>query len=473
MKDKFNIIVVISAVFSVSGLLADGNKLPTQEQASKLAAAVWKEPIRSIDITYYTTIKAPNEPINQIRRSLEEDFNKIYKSKSGFSSEVTEKRKRILEMNMARILKEKQIGQRKKVRLRIDGNRQRTDMVFEKPEVVIFEGTEKEEHFPGKQINDDTPFEITTVDKIDKEGLYTHFEYFNEEKGAVISTKHVKSSTPIKKSDILELTELPQGISFVLKRILGEKENLPSGKVYLPDQSRLNEICSGAVGGMSIRISPINNTSETNDRIKIIVSYRKSPALESILVCDKDDYSKVYSYEIMNTSSNQPIMKRLCSNFDLNGFPHNAKIIKYDNKGNLNSEVTYSILSARLNVTIPDEVFEFNLPKDYTVNDMRLTLSQREIQEIERMKEWLGHEKWTDRLRALARLENLLRDNPEELKDIPVSLLNDEYPAIRAQALIMLERLMKDNPDELRNIAESMKDDNDATVREIVKKILQ
>jgi hypothetical protein len=456
--------------------LANGGQLPTRQQAMKLVAEAWENPIQSIDVTFYASIRESDKSELDIRKQLEKKFRNIHGLKGELSPKMLEQQNRMIEMNVVRILKEQQIGRKMKVRIRKDSKRQRTDMVFGKPEVTTFAGTEKEKRLQGKTLSDSTPFEITNVYVTD-EGRYTHFEYLHKNKTATIKTA-LEPDRTLRKSNILKVLGMPEEVSTLLQRLLGKKEITTSGEVYLPDQAKINKLCSSGTmedkENVSIRVFSEKDTGHNRDRIEISFSDEesKSEMLKMTMVCDIQDYSKVYDYELRDLVSNQPVIKRVCSNFGPDGFPSNSTETKYDNDGNIEREITHRVVSVRLNVPIPDDVFEFNPPKDYTVNDLRLTQDERGIQEIARMKEWLDHEKWTDRMRALARLEDLLKYNPEELKNIATSMLGDEHSGIRAKALIMLERLLRDNPAQLHQIADLLRDDEDPKIREIIKRIL-
>lgn len=437
MKNRWHIIIMLALCFRWS-VLADTLKLPTQEQATKLMAAVWKEPVQSIDITFYASIKEPDKSEHQIRTLVEDIFKDTHPLKEKLSPVMLEQRVRNVEMNVGRILKEQKIGRKMKVRIRIDDNRQRMDMVFGKPEVTIFAGTSHEERLPGKQLDSNTPFEMSNIDIIDKEGVHTHFEYLHESRTGTIRTEDGKT---FKKSSILKLMGMPDEISLMLQRLLGKKENTSAGEVYLPDETKRNKLCSGTLDSISVKIFPDKDAPETNERIEISLADEKSTTLKTIMVCDKKYYSKVYYYEFQNATANLPILTRLCSNFDPNGFPHNSTEIKYNDKGNIKRETTHRIESVRLNIPIPNEVFEFSPPKDYAVRDFRLTLAERQAAEITRLKGWLGHKVWTYRLRALVGLEQHLRDNPAELRDIATSMFDDENPVVRKQASKILQRI--------------------------------
>ena len=70
-----------------------------------------------------------------------------------------------------------------------------------------------------------------------------------------------------------------------------------------------------------------------------------------------------------------------------------------------------------------------------------MTEEQRKDADIARFMEWLDHKRWTYRLRAPVALEQRLRDNPAELIDIAVSMLDNEHPAVRKKASKILQRI--------------------------------
>lgn len=91
----------------------------------------------------------------------------------------------------------------------------------------------------------------------------------------------------------------------------------------------------------------------------------------AVLVCDKEDYSRVYRTEFHIPTTNKLIYLRECGNFDSNGFPHNITEIKYDKDGNFVEKSVYRIINVELNPSIPAAVFEFNPPQGYKVEDFR------------------------------------------------------------------------------------------------------
>jgi len=192
------------------------------------------------------------------------------------------------------------------------------------------------------------------------------------------------------------------------------------------------------------------------------------------MICAKDDYSKVYYCEIPNSATNKPLIStKTCSNFDAQGIPHNVTQVIYDGKGNVRLCETYQIENVRLNIPIPKEVSEFNPPEDYVIRDFRLTAAERQAAEIESMKRWLKGKDRGRRMRAIVALNEYLKDNPAEKREIAISILGAEDPDVRAWALVTLISLLKDNPEKLRQIALSMQDDEDRMVQYMVAKILR
>jgi len=436
MKTRGYIIVILGACLTLD-VLGDTGKLPNDEQAMKLVAAVLQEGVESLDVTFYATIIEPDKSESEIRRWAEDILEDIYGGGETLSAVAAEQRSRSVEMNVTRVLKEQQVGRKMKVRVQIDGNRQRMDMVFGKPEFTIFAGTNREEVLPGKELGADTAFEMTDV-KGEDEGVYTHVEYFHEGKRAIIRTEAGKK---LERSSIVKLRGMPAAASSMLKRLLCKKESTVGREIYVPDEIKIDKLCSGTLGNMSVTILPDEGAPEINERIEISLGDEKSPLLKTILVCDKEDYSRVYFYELRNLGANRPIVQRWCSDFDSNGFAHSSTEIKYDDEGNIKRKLAHRIESVRVNVAIPNEVFEFSPPDGYAVTDLRLTPAERQAAEIARLKEWLAHEMWKDRLRALVRLEQLLKDNPSELRDIAVSMQGDEHAAVRKRATAILERV--------------------------------
>ena len=363
MKVNVRIVVLLLACIGLYAEAGPGNP-PSEEQVGKLVAAAWKEPVRSIDVTLYKEITKPPKSVEEFRRIFENSFDKREGPKENLSAAELEMRNRNIQLNVERAIKEQEAGRRMKQRIRIDGHRQCLDQVIGWPKMVLLEGTPEERTRPDVILGPNTPYEATFVNFGDQpQGDFTSFVYYHKMKSATITNKR---GARWKRSDVPKFAAFP----IDLQSILGQKQDTSTGVGYEPDTGKLDRLAStGELDNMSVRICPEPNDPNARDRIE--VKFCKDcvePGI--IIVCDREDYSRVYYCETRN-ASNKPFLIRECSNFDAQGFPRTASIIEYDFEGSLKKKEVYTFEKVELNPLIPDEVFKFNPPPSYKVEDLR------------------------------------------------------------------------------------------------------
>jgi len=432
------VIVILSIVISVK-VIANTPSFPSYQQAEKLVAAAWKAPPQSIDITYYVTVRDTTKTEQDLREIYEKAHEQMYGPPEKLNSYMLENRERFVRMNVGRCLKEQQkIGRRHKLRIRFDENRQRVDQVYGPPARTALKSSGKEEFLPEKKLDANTPFDMSIVEVKDVNDISTRFEYVHSNKTA--TRKKVKRRSSLKNGMINKLIEMPNGL--LLRMKMGTNMNGSLGGPYDVNETKINQLCSGTLKDISVKIQPDKDAPDVKDRIEIILySQEGAPFYESTLICDKEDYSKVYYSEVRSPVGKHLISTRTCSNFDSQGFPHRATLVEYDSEGKVKIHETYLVESVRLNPSIPDEIFKFNPPKDYAVTDLRLPPAERQAAEVVRLKGMLRHEKWMDRLEALAALEKHLKDKAAELRKIAATMLDDEHPAVRERASRILREI--------------------------------
>ena len=337
------------------GQVAVSEDVLGEEQVAKLVAAVWKDKPDSIDATIYATITRPAEPYRQIRErvegSLAKDRSQIlerYEANSRARTIMLEKLDRTIEMNVEKIVKEQQTPNRMKMWIRMSGGRERHDVAYA--------------WTPDVPLGPNTPFKATFV-SLGKhvEGDIRAFSYHHDTKTADIHTRGWKPSR------IEELTGLPPRISIGWKMILGRKT---SSGLYVPDPDKIQKVKRTGLflGKFGLTIVRDPNAPATRDRIELRgPDYRSGP----VLICDRNDYSRVYSMKSYLRTTGHLSRTRVCSNFDSQGFPHNSTIIEYDVGGKLKKKEVYRVKKLELNPVIPNEVFEFRPPEGYTVQDLR------------------------------------------------------------------------------------------------------
>lgn len=430
---------------------------PTKEQVTKLATTACKERPHSIDVTLYKEITKPPKSVEEFRQMFEDAFAKGEgRPKENLSPAELEMRNRDIQLNVERSVKEQKVGRKIKERVRISGHRQRIDQVLGWPKMVLLQGTPYEEVRPEVVLGPNTPYEMTHVNLGDKrKGDYTSFAYYHYNKAAQITNNR---NSMWAQSDIIGMLA-PPGISITLQPQLGVNKGTTSQPIFVPDPNKMQKITSTGIlaGNQRLAIVRDPNNPDSRDRIEI-----KDPNYLGgiVLICDREDYSRIYYYEIRNPLLGRLLMTRECSNFDAQGFPHNATVIKFDMDGNLTEKEVYRVEGVELNPVIPDEVFEFRPPAGYDVADFRPgsgydekvkrdseALAQlyklHEVSDIPELKNFLKHESWKVRITALKIIGGLrlkIKD-PAVLTDIAASMQNDERDEIRKEADRILRRV--------------------------------
>ncbi len=367
MKIHIGIMIVISVCIPLYAM-SDPWNLPTADQVSRLAAAAWKEPFNSIDVTLYKEIETAAKSVEEFRQMFENFFDKAEGPKENLSDWGLEERNRTIQMNVERVVKEQEVGRTMKQRIRIDGYRQRTDQVIGYPRMVLLENTPHERIRPEVVLGPNTPYETTLVNMGDKrKGDYTSFAYNHSNRSTRIKNKR---RSMWQRSDIGTLAGLPKGASLVLQILLGQKQDTPTGPVYVPDTEKLEKLSTDELEKISVKICPDPDAPDTKDRIEVRLS-KDSIEPGNIMICNRRDYSRVYHYENRNSLTGQLLFRRQCSSFDSQGFPRNVTVIEYDADGKLKKKEEYRFEKVVLNPAIANEVFEFRPPEGYTVKDLR------------------------------------------------------------------------------------------------------
>ena len=473
MRNIRHIIAVILSVCFSSNLLAESYRLPTQQQVQKLVAAVWKSPPRSIDVTYYSTVKDNTRTEEKLRQIYKEAFDEEYGPDEELSAEMLERKNRGIQSNVESQLAAQHHGIKGKYRVRSDGIHWRIDQVYRRPERSTRKGTASEEFLPAKKLDANTPFETTVIETPSPTIGFELCTYSHSGKTAMVEKRKV-SSTIVSNNKINNILMMPNAV--ILKMKLGTRNNESATEPYDINEPKVRQLCSGTLEGISVKIRPDTNEPDAKEIIEISLHNNEIDlTYTSLMICAKDDYSKVYYCQTPNPASNKPpVFTKACSNFDAQGIPRNVTEVIYDGKRNVRLHETYRIENVRLNIPIPKEVFEFNPADNYVVTDYRLPAAERQAAKIESMKSALRNEDSSGRrLEILIHLREFLKDDPAQLRDIAVSMLEDERDDIRRVSLFTLTSLLKDNPEDLRNIAISMQDDEDPIVQKMVTKILQ
>lgn len=364
---KFIIVISLIVLFRCSFVFGQSRQvnIPTEEQVQKLAEAAWKEPITSIDILYYEDHTGVPEPVEQIRKRAEEIADREFKGRSIDELEPYEKERRDknIEINFKNWLKNQAFPRKIKEHVWISGDQQRTDSVKVGPDELLDEST---------------PFAHTFINTKDANtGNFVSYHYASEMKTVFVRPKKWA------KKMIGEFAGIP--IAGALQAFLGiDQGSTPTSPNYIPDPDKMSELARTglvaieSIGGIKtekplvnrISIYPDSNTPGTRDIIKM---GDRDPNLfpAVVLICDRNDYSHVYRTEFHVPTTNQLIYTRECNSFDSQGFPHDITEIQYELDGSFKEKSVYRVMQVKLNLSIADDVFEFNPPQGYKVVDER------------------------------------------------------------------------------------------------------
>jgi hypothetical protein len=432
-------LIGVLSILLTLGIAAHASETLTREQADALVKAAWKDPPKSIDITYWITVGDYTKTEAELRRLYESLFD--MEGTDGEPGKVTrERRDQFVQMNVESVLKERQEGGRtEKVRARFDGKHQRIEEFNAKKPTT-------QETVPQKSIrNDPCDSELCDtciIETTDANGVSERYVYSHQGRGA--SRQIVPHWSSYEDSEVMKFTQTPAAT--LLRGYLGtpERGSGTRARTYSPDPNKYEQLCAGTLSGVRVRIQPDKEAPDERERIDLIMTADQGRALPwSTMVCAKGDYSKVYRYEVRFSEAGPLMMAMSRRDFDAQGFPHGVTIVEYDGRGNIRLQKEYRIEKVSLNTPIPDAVFQFAPPKGYMVTDARLPPDKQEAARIAQLKEWLTHEKPADRLQAISILFKELYDRPEELRAIATAMKDDESPTVRGVAAFMLQDLEK------------------------------
>ncbi len=363
--NRSNILVLLLMVLACSFTNAGSENIaiPTEEQVQKLAAAAWKEPIKSIDVTFYKDYMKVPEPVEQLRKRAEEIADSRFKGRSidELKPYEIERRNETIEINLKNWVEKQKLPRKAKSRVRISGDNQRVDLVKVRP---------------NEPLGPNTPFVDTFINAKDTNtGDFVSYHYAGDINAVLVRT------TKWAKETIAQSTGMQ--IERGLQSSLGiDQGGTLTSPIFAPDPNKMVELARTglvtieSIAGVKakrpivyrINIYPDPNAPGTRDIIEM-GDPNYFPTL--VLTCDRKDYSRVYRTSARNPGTDQIIYIRECSNFDSQGFPHNVTEIQYDKNGNFVKKSVYRIEKVELNPVIPDEIFKFNPPEGYKVTDFR------------------------------------------------------------------------------------------------------
>jgi len=337
------------------------DRVLSEEQVQKLADAAWKQRSHNIDVMLFLKITTPPKPDEQIRQEVEKSFEKDIEALGENPHPLVLQRiMDSIDRNIQRRIKSQQFPRLIKKRIRISGNKQRTDSVIAEP---------------GKRIDPNEPLDtFVNVGERNSPDFFS-FHYYHKLKQAVI-----RDGSGWSKRDPARFAHMPLGPASALQAFLGRNQRTIEEPVFILDSDKMETLSRTGlstieyVGGIKVNgvnrilISPAPDSPDTREQIEI-GDPNYLPTV--VMICDKEDYSRVYNLKFCNPLTGEPFYIRECSNFDAQGFPRNVTETQYDMDGNLKKKSVYNIVNVELNPSFPDDLFTFKPPEGYKVVDNR------------------------------------------------------------------------------------------------------
>jgi hypothetical protein len=364
---RSNVLVLLLMILACRFTYAASENIaiPTEEQVQKLAAAAWKEPIKSIDVAFYKDYTTVPMPVEKIHKEIEQFFDEELggRSLNELNSYEIESRNKNIELNVKNWVENQKFPRKTKKQVRISGDNRRSDFVTVGP---------------NEPLGLDTSFVHTFVTTKDANtGEFVSYHYTSEMNTVFIEVKKPSGET------IDQFVSMPFATALTLRLLLGiDQGSTPKSLNYIPDPNKMADLVrtgltkivpreakyAGNTTVYRIGIRPDPNSPDTREIVEM-GDINHFPT--TVLICDRKDYSCVYRTEIHIPTTNKIIYIRECGDFDSNGFPHNITEIKYDKDGNLLKKSVYRIIKVELNPLMPADVFEFHPSESYKVVDNR------------------------------------------------------------------------------------------------------
>jgi hypothetical protein len=312
----------------------------------KLVAAAWRDPPARVDLVVYREIARPSKSPEQVRSAVEKAFDLMDGPEGGTSLAQKEE----VDANVRSILKSQEYPRYLAERFRTEGTRLRVDLA---------------KLAQAGDFGMDVRLTDTYVSRPDptKDG-YKRFEYMGEFKSAWIH----RDSFSYGGVDFGGWIGMPNWAKAFVRAAFGKKSE--KGAI-VPDETKIKEFLRQGSPSLDISFMAADSAGTvTRDRIEFVPSGGGGRPVIS-LVCDRNDYWRVYRAETWDPSTGRLTSLREADGFDANGFPQQYRFEAYDEQGKVRQSEIISFLKANINPAFSDDVFEFRPPPGYSVVDAR------------------------------------------------------------------------------------------------------
>jgi hypothetical protein len=318
----------------------------TEDQVGKLISAIWEKPVTSIDVTLYKEIIKPPRNIEDIRKEVTKEFEEMVEienllEKPGLTIDKfdieSEFKRRVELYNQPRLMKE---------RMRIDGYLYRLDQTSITPDM---------------DLESELDIHTTYVNSGNKEkNDYTHFSYEHKFKQAKIDNS--KKSVWVEHR-VDEWIGMPKPISDFFKKVLSQSNIDPEWSTSTPGVDAISKLINGEIKGFRVEIDTLEIDNQIVDKITVSISPQNKKIF--CLTVDKENYSRVYNFEMYLHQTGNLYYCRETKEFGKEGYPRQIHTIKYNHLGKIVKETRIVVEKVDLEPENQAELFKFTVPPGY------------------------------------------------------------------------------------------------------------
>jgi hypothetical protein len=319
-----------------------GNGGELERAVRKLYQAAWRELPTRVDAVISRKLKLPALSPAEARKMIEHAFD---------TTEDAKDREEEIQLNVKNMVQDRTTPRRMVQRIRFDGDRHRID------QVILPAGT---------PFGPNVRFSETFVDlgKHSTVEGYKSFQYTELGHLAMI----LSDTTKFGGAPVVEW--ITPSCTWTVLMMFGRSEN----RRVIADEAKLNEyIAKGGVasGARKIIVDADPSAAAKRDRVKFIMDIGSGTFLNQLLICDREDYARVFRHEFYDPMSGRLQTLKEVSEYDANGLPKQLRVEVYDENGKFREINEIVFLGVNTNPSFADDVFAFRPPPGYAVSDSR------------------------------------------------------------------------------------------------------
>ena len=157
----------------------------------------------------------------------------------------------------------------------------------------------------------------------------------------------------------------------MLKKLFSKNNSGIDDDTPMPDGDAISQLINGELNGFRIEIDKAEVGKQIADKITFTIGPQNKKYC--CLIVDKENYSRVYSYEIYDLETGNLNYRREAKEFSEEGYPRQIFTISYNNLGKIVEEERITVENVNLEAAISEDLFKFTVPSGYTMVDARLS----------------------------------------------------------------------------------------------------